>query len=251
MPDFNLKKKVALVTGGNGGIGKAIAMGLGKAGAHVVIAARNQEKTQAALDQFASEGVSAEGFFCDVESKSSIEELIVAIEQKYETLNILVNNAGVSIISLPENITDEDWESVLNTNLRSVLWCSQQAFPLLKKAGGGKIINIASEFSIFGSAYTLSYSASKGGVIQMTKSLAIAWAAHNIQVNAIIPGCIKTDMTAIAQQGEIYDQLISRTPAARFGEPEELAGAAVFLSSAASNFVTGASLAVDGGFSIM
>ncbi len=251
MPDFSLKKKIALVTGGNGGIGKGIAMGLGKAGAHVVIAGRNQKKTQGALDQFASEGVSAEGFYCDVENKSSIEELIADIEQKYGTLNILVNNAGVSIISLAEDITEEDWETVLNTNLRSVLWCSQQALPLLKKAGGGKIINIASEYSIFGSAYTLSYSASKGGVIQMTKSLAIAWAAHNIQVNAIIPGCIKTEMTAIAQQGEIYDHLISRTPAARFGEPEELAGAAVFLSSAASDFVTGASLAVDGGFSIM
>ena len=162
-----------------------------------------------------------------------------------------MNNAGISIISVAEDISEEAWDSVLNTNLRSVLWCSQQAFPLFRKAGGGKIINIASEYSIFGSAYTLSYSASKGGVIQMTKSLAIAWAKQNIQVNAIIPGCIKTDMTAIVQQGDFYDHLISRTPAGRFGEPEELAGAAVFLSSAASDFVTGASLVVDGGFSIM
>jgi 2-deoxy-D-gluconate 3-dehydrogenase len=162
-----------------------------------------------------------------------------------------VNNAGIAGFGSPEDIDDAAWSRVLATNLDSVFRFSRAAYPRLIARGGGKIINIGSEYSIFGSAFTASYAASKGAVIQLTKSLAIAWAPQGIQVNAIIPGWIATDMTApLEDMDDLYQQIIERTPARRFGNPEECGGAAVFLASAAANFVTGHSLVVDGGYSV-
>ncbi|MBK7729668.1 MAG: SDR family oxidoreductase [Gammaproteobacteria bacterium] len=150
-----------------------------------------------------------------------------------------------------EATTDEAWSQVIGTNLDSVFRFSRTAYPRLRARGGGKIINIGSEYSIFGSPYAVSYAASKGAVIQLTKSLAIAWAPHGIQVNAIIPGWIATDLTApIKEMADLRRQILERTPAGRFGDPEDCAGAAVFLASSASNFVTGQSLIVDGGYSV-
>ncbi len=251
MSEFDLSGQVAIVTGGNGGIGRGIALGFARAGAHVVIAARNEEKSAAVAGEIEAAGVRCERMLCDVNRLEDIEATICATYERFGGLNILVNNAGIARGAPPEHSSDDDWDLVLDTNLRSAFRFCRAAHPLMKAAGGGKIINIASEYSLFGSPRVVSYSASKGGVIQLTRSLAIAWAPDNIQVNAILPGWIRTDMTQGAINNRtFYDRIIDRTPASRFGEPEELAGAAVFLASRAAGFITGQTLAVDGGFSI-
>ena len=162
-----------------------------------------------------------------------------------------MNNAGIAQQALPQDLDDEQWERVINTNLTSVFRFSRSVFPVFQAQGGGKIINIGSEYSLFGSPFVPDYSASKGGVIQLTKSLAVAWASANIQVNAIIPGWITSEMTAgVKDNAQMFQAIVSRTPAGRFGEPEELGGAGIFLASAASDFVTGQNIVVDGGYSV-
>ena len=251
LEEFDLKAKVAIVTGGNGGIGRGIATGFARAGANIVIAARNEEKTTGVAKEIISIGRGCLGIRCDVEKRDDIERTVEAALGEFGKVSILVNNAGISAGGPPQSIPEETWDRVLSINLKAVLVFSQAVFPALVEAGGGKIINIGSEYSIFGSAAVLPYSASKGGVIQMTKSLAVAWAGNNIQVNAIIPGWIRTDMTApVIDYRPMYQAIVERTPAGRFGEPEEVAGAAVFLASAASDFITGQSIVVDGGYSV-
>ena len=189
---------------------------------------------------------------CDVNDDAEIASTIAATEEAFGGLHILVNNAGIVTINPPEDMSDEDWASVIETNLSSVFKFSRAAHAALANSGAGKIINIGSMYSLFGSPLIPSYAASKGGVVQLTKSCAAAWAKDNIQVNAILPGWITTEMTAPVKSDmvELYEQIVARTPAGRFGEPEECAGTAVFLASDASNFVTGQSLAVCGGYSI-
>ncbi len=246
---FDLSGTVTLVTGGNGGIGQGIADGLADAGASVVIAARNEDKTAAAVAAIESRGGTALGVACDVNVRADLEAAVSRCESEYGRLDILVNNAGVARGGPAETIAEEDWQLVIDTNLSSLLWASQVAYPHLKASGRGKVINIASEYSLFGSPRAIAYSSSKGGVVQLTKSLAVGWAEAGIQVNAIVPGWITTDMTAPAKNNEtFYDGIIYRTPAGRFGEPDELAGAGVFLASHASDFVTGVVLPVDGGY---
>ena len=251
MEDFDLTGKVAIVTGGNGGIGRGIAIGLARAGADIVISARNEEKTARVIEEIKHLGRRCLGFRCDVNNRDDINTAIEITLQEFGKLNILVNNAGITGGGLPQTIPEEVWDSVLNTNLKATLLFCQAVYPALVKAGGGKIINIGSEYAIFGSAFVLPYSASKGGVIQLTKSLATAWASDNIQVNAIIPGWIRTDMTAgVISNKDMYEGIVQRTPTGRFGEPEDVAGAAIFLSSPASDFITGQSIVVDGGYSV-
>lgn len=249
--EFDLEGKVAIVTGGNGGIGRGIAVGLACAGADVIIAARNEEKTSQVVDEIKGIGRRCLGIRCDVQKREDIRTTVDTALKEFGAVNILVNNAGISRGGPPQSIPEETWDSVVDTNLKTVFLFSQAVHPALVAAGGGKIINIGSEYSIFGSSFALPYAASKGGVIQLTKSLAIAWASDNIQVNAIIPGWVRTDMTApIFSNEPFYKVIVQRTPAGRFAEPEEMAGAAVFLASAASNFITGQSIPVDGGYSI-
>ncbi len=253
MPDsllFDLTGTVALVTGGNGGIGRGIALGLAGAGADVMVAARDQEKSAAVVAELRTLGVRAQSVPCDVLDLASIEAAVGATVEAFGRLDILVNNAGVAGGGRPEQITDEVWDRIVDTNLRSVFQCCRAAHPHLKAGGRGKVINIGSMYSLFGINRAIPYAASKGGVVQLTKSLAAAWASDNIQVNAILPGWITTEMTAgVASSGAMHDRIVARTPAGRFGEPEELAGAAVFLASHASDFVTGIVLPVDGGYS--
>jgi len=249
--DFDLRGRVALVTGGNGGIGRGIALGLGSAGASIAIAARNEAKTDAVLEELKVCGIKAIGVRCDVTQREEIDAAVQIAREAFGGLHVLVNNAGVSGGGDPEEISEAVWDEVLDTNLKATFHFSQAAYPLLVEAGGGKIINIGSEYSSFGSAHVLPYSASKGGVIQLTRSLAIAWAQKNIQVNALIPGWIRTEMTArVDKVPQLRDAILRRTPAGRFGDPKELAGPAVFLASHASDFVTGISLPVDGGYAI-
>jgi 2-deoxy-D-gluconate 3-dehydrogenase len=246
---FDLSGTTALVTGGNGGIGKGIAVGLADAGASVVIAARNEAKTASTVAEIEERGGRAVGLGCDVKERADLEAAVARCESEFGGLDILVNNAGIARGGPAETISEEDWQLVLSTNLTSMLQCSQIAHPLLKRGGRGKVINIGSEYSLFGSPRAVAYSASKGGVVQLTKSLAVSWARDGIQVNAIVPGWITTEMTAGVKTNErFYEGIIYRTPAGRFGEPEELAGAGVFLASHASDFVTGVVLPVDGGY---
>jgi len=248
---FDLTGKVAIVTGGNGGIGLGMAQGLADAGAAVVIAARNSEKSTSAVADLQRRGVKAVFVATDVTEKSGVDRLLDTASTAFGRLDILVNNAGTNIRGAPQNLAPADWHKVIDTNLTSAFLCSQAAYPAMKAAGGGKIINIGSMMSIFGSGYAPAYAASKGGVVQLTKSLAVAWAADNIQVNAVLPGWIDTALTrgAREQVPALNDNVLRRTPAKRWGEITDMAGVAVFLASAASNFVTGAAIAVDGGFS--
>ena len=240
---FDLKGKTAIVTDGNGGIGLGFARGVSEAGANLVIVGRNVQKNQRAVASLRAENRPCLGLACDVSLKEDIDRCIEDTLTEFGRIDILVNNAGVSGGGAPEKLQDEVWDEVLDINLKSVLKFSQAVYPHLKSAGGGKIINIGSMYSIFGSPTVSPYAASKGGVIQLTKSLAVAWARQNIQVNALLPGWISTEMTAPAMDNKaFYELIIARTPVARFGKPEELAGAAVFL--------TGISLPVDGGYSV-
>jgi 2-dehydro-3-deoxy-D-gluconate 5-dehydrogenase len=247
---FDLSGRVALVTGGNRGIGRGIATGLARAGANVVVAARDEVRTRDTVEELTDLGARAVGIRCDVQRRDDIDAAVDRCRAEFSRLDILVNNAGVTAGGPPQHLDEETWDRVLDINLRAVFQCCQAAHPLLRERGG-KVINIGSEYSLFGSPLGLPYAASKGGVVQLTKSLAIAWARHDIQVNAIIPGWISTDMTVPVEENETFrDTIIARTPAGRFGEPDDLAGTAVFLASAASDFVTGQSLPVDGGYSV-
>jgi 2-deoxy-D-gluconate 3-dehydrogenase len=252
MGAFDLDGRVALVTGGNGGIGLGIARGLAKAGASLIIAARNPAKNTAAVAELTALGAACQSIEVDVADEGACRALPEQAKAAFGRLDILVNNAGIARGGLPQSISLDDWNAVLQTNLTAVMLLSQAAYPLLKAQGGGKVINIGSMYSVFGGPFQPAYAASKGAVVQLTKSLAAAWARSNIQVNAILPGWIATEMTddaRISRPG-FSDNIVGRTPAGRWGETSDFEGAAVFLASAASDFVTGATLAVDGGFSI-
>jgi len=187
---FDLSGRVAVVTGGNGGIGLGMAKGLAAAGASVVLAARNVAKGEAAAAELAASGARSAFIAFDVADESSCPGLIEKTVARFGRLDILVNDAGTSVRKPPETFTAAEWHKVLDTNLTGALFCSQAAYPVMKEAGGGKIINIGSMFSIFGTSYGAAYAASKGALVQLTKSLAIAWAKDNIQVNAVLPGWI-------------------------------------------------------------
>ena len=247
---FDLTGKTALVTGGNGGIGLGIAGALAGAGANVAVAARDAEKTRAAVASLRALGASAVGVSIDVADEDSVARAVAETIAEFGAIDVLVNNAGIGIRKPPQDYTLDEWRRVVSVNLDGTFLCSREVHPHMKRGGGGKIINIGSMTSVFGSDWVASYSASKGGVVQLTKSLAVAWASDNIQVNAILPGWIHTDLTAPIRTAhpERYEYIRSRIPNGRWGEPDEMGGAAVFLASAASDYVTGASLPVDGGY---
>ncbi|MGE0497680.1 MAG: SDR family NAD(P)-dependent oxidoreductase [Ramlibacter sp.] len=249
---FNLDGKVALVTGGNGGIGLAMATGLARAGAAVVIAGRNAAKSARAVEQLRAAGAQADALQADVSDEASVTALMAACVARHGRLNVLINNAGTTVRKLPQDLSLEEWRHVMDTNLTSAFVCARAAWPHLKKAGGGKVINIGSMLSIFGAPYASAYGASKGGIVQLTRSLAAAWAGDGIQVNAVLPGWIDTELTqgAREQVQGLYERVLARTPAGRWGQPDDLAGIAVFLASSASDFVTGTAIPVDGGYSI-
>ena len=250
MNPFDLSGRVAVVTGGNGGIGLGMARGLAAAGARIVVAGRNVQKSQQAVDRLQQEGAQALALPVNVTDEASVGELFEQCAALCGRIDILVNNAGTNIRRPPQDCSASDWHTVVDANLTSTFLCSRAAYPHLKR-GGGKILNVGSMMSVFGAPYAPAYAASKGGVVQLTKSLATAWAADNIQVNAILPGWIDTELTQAArrQVDGLNERVLARTPAGRWGKPDDLAGVAVFLCSAASDFITGATLAVDGGFS--
>ncbi|MBU6368914.1 MAG: glucose 1-dehydrogenase [Burkholderiales bacterium] len=249
---FDLSGKVAIVTGGNGGIGLGMAQGLAAAGATVVIAGRNHHKNSEAVAAVQSQGGQAHAVAVDVMQQASCEQMVQSTLQAYGRVDILVNNAGMNIRKPPQSYALAEWNEVMQTNLTSAFVCSQAVYGAFEKNQAGKIINIGSMMSLFGASFATPYAASKGGMVQMTKALACAWAAQNIQVNAILPGWIDTDLTRQARvdvQG-LHDRVLERTPAKRWGVPNDFAGIAVFLASSASDFITGAAIPVDGGYSV-
>ena len=252
---FNLEGKVAIVTGGNRGIGKQIARGLASMGADIVIASRDETLNAKAAEEVKKEfGGRVIRIKCDVKEVDQIEAMVSQVLDTFGRIDILVNNAGRGRRKLPEDFSIEEWDDVQDTNTRSVWLCSKAVYPAMKKAGGGKIINIASINSghPFGMAYGTAYCTSKGGVIGTTKSMALAWVQDNIQVNAINPGWIDTEITVGARRDVpgLNEKVLARAPMGRWGKPEEIAGAAMFLASPASDFITGVDLPVDGGYSV-
>jgi 2-dehydro-3-deoxy-D-gluconate 5-dehydrogenase len=250
MHRFDLKGKVALVTGGNGGIGQGIASGLLECRAAVVIAGRNEEKNKSAVAQLTKIGpVSA--VVLDVTNEEECRATIAEVIKRQGRLDILVNNAGIGAPAgpvQPEDMPLASWHKVIDTNLTSVFLLSQLAYPEMKKVGGGKIINIASMASFMGGPRWTAYGPAKAGIVQLSKNCASAWAKDNIQVNTIWPGLIDTAMTKSMQANrEFMARVLPRIAAGRIGTPDDLAGVAAFLASRASDYVTGADITVDGG----
>ena len=250
---FDLGGRVAIVTGGNGGIGLGMARGLAEAGADIAIVGRNDAKSAAAVAELKQAGAKVISITTDVTDKAAVTAMVERVRRELGRIDILVNNAGINIRKSPHALDLEEWDSVIRTNLTSAFLCSQAVYPAMKEAGGGKIINIGSMMSIFGASFAPAYAASKGGIVQFTRSCAVAWAADNIQANAVLPGWIDTDLTRRARQeiDGLHEKVLARTPAARWGAIADFAGIAVFLSSSASDFLTGTAIPVDGGFSIM
>jgi len=252
MKRFDLTDRVAIVTGGNGGIGLGIARGLAEAGASIAVAARNAAKSAAAVRALEALGAKAAAIELDVRDEASSRAMVAAAAERFGRIDILVNNAGINIRKLPQAYAVAEWREVLDTNLTGAFVCSQAVHPAMVRAGGGKIVNVGSMLSIFGGPVMAPYGASKGGLVQLTRSLATAWAKDNIQVNAILPGFINTDLTqrTRVEIPGLNERVLARTPAGRWGEPEDFAGIAVFLASAASGYVTGTAIPVDGGYSV-
>jgi 2-deoxy-D-gluconate 3-dehydrogenase len=248
---FDLRDRVAIVTGGNGGIGLGIARGLAQAGASIVVAARNPDKTRAAVEHLGGLGVRAMGLQTDVTDSQQIQKMVTDTVEAFGGVDILIANAGTAIRKRPETYSIDEWMTVVTTNLTGVFACCHAVYPQFKVRGGGKIVTIGSMSSLFGMDMSAPYSATKGGVVQLTRSLASAWARDNIQVNCILPGWIDTDLTQGARLAmpRLDESVVDRTPQKRWGRPEDLAGAALFYCSPASDFVTGTALPVDGGFS--
>lgn len=252
---FALSGRVAIITGGNRGIGRSIALGMARAGAAIAILARDEEKNTQVLAELQSIGGPAIALQLDVTKRDTLPTAVAEVERALGSIDVLVNNAGVAIVSGGVlNESEDVWDTTIATHLHASFLLSKLAASSMIKRKRGKIINLASMYSYFGAGMLPSYSAAKGGIVQLTKSMAIELATHNIQVNAIAPGWIATEMTAMARDNpdwsEFNKMILARTPAGRWGEADEIAGAAVFLASAAADFITGATLPVDGGYSI-
>ncbi|MED6295723.1 MAG: glucose 1-dehydrogenase [Chloroflexota bacterium] len=247
---FNLEGKTALITGGNGGIGLGIARAFAASGAEVAIAGRNKDKTADAISVLGDDHSNFLGLEVDVSDQESVENMVQDTLNKFGKIDILINNAGIGIRNLPHEYSLEDWNKVIDINLTGAFLCSKAVYTNMRDIGSGKIINIGSMTSIFGLDWAVAYASSKGGIVQLTKTLAVSWAKDGIQANSILPGWIHTDLTQGIKDNyqDRYDHILSRIPENRWGEPSDLAGTAIFLASDASNYVTGVSIPVDGGY---
>jgi len=246
---FDLTGKLAVITGGNGGIGLGCAKGLAAAGADIAIWARSKEKSAAAVAELTALGAKAKSYEVDVKSSSDLAKATSQTVADFGGIDILIANAGVNIRMRPEQYTDDIVDEIIDVNLKAVFYCAQLVYPEMKKRGGGKIILIGSLTSVQGVGFAPIYSATKGAVVQLGKSLAAAWGAENIQVNTILPGWIETEMTSVTRAiPGLPEHVLSRTPAGRWGRPTDFAGIANFFASSASDFVTGTDIQIDGGF---
>jgi len=251
MKMFDLSGRVAVVTGGNGGIGLGLAQGLAEAGAAVVIAARDAEKNAAAVAALAAAGAKAIAVPTDIRKPEECKALVERAVAEFGRVDILVNNSGINYRKQAQEFTLEDWHDVIDTNLTAPFVLSREVYPHFLRQGGGKIVNIGSIASFMANPFGVAYSPAKGGIVQLSRALAVAWGKDNIQSNAILPGWIDTPMSvkSRAAVAGLEAAVLARTPAGRWGVPDDFAGAAVYLASAASNFVNGAVLVIDGGYS--
>lgn len=247
---FDLSGKVAVVTGGNGGIGLGMAAGLATAGASVVIAGRNEEKNAAAVAEIEALGARAIAVETDIRDPDACTALIASAVDAFGRIDILINNSGINYRKQPQDFTLEEWHDVIDTNLTAAFILSKAVYPHFIRQGGGKIINVASIAAFTASPVAVAYAPSKGGLAQLGKALAVAWAKDNIQINTVMPGWIDTPLSqsARAQIPGLNETVIEKTPAGRWGTPQDFAGAAVYLASPASDFVNGTSLVVDGAY---
>jgi NAD(P)-dependent dehydrogenase (short-subunit alcohol dehydrogenase family) len=246
---FDLTGKVAVVTGGSSGLGRGIAEGLAEAGCNIVICSRNYESCAKTAEEVSRPGIRVLPVCCDVTRSDEIENLVRETLGEMGGIDILVNNAGVEgkEKSLLE-ISEEEWDSVVNPNLKGAFLCSRAAAKEMIGKGGGKIINVASIAAFIGMPYVAPYCASKGGLVQLTKAMALEFAEHNIQVNAICPGYFDTPMSRRLYEPEMWAKIARRNvPIGRLGKPEELKGTAIYLASRASGFMTGSCIVIDGG----
>lgn len=250
---FDLTGRVALVTGGNGGIGLGLARGLAKAGATIMIAGRNGEKSKSAAAELSALGVQTATFDGDVSKPEVAKAMVDATVKALGRIDIYIANAGINIRKQPQDYTPAEWQQILDINLNGPFLGAQAVYPVMKAAGGGKIITTGSMMSLFGSPFASAYAATKGGIVQMTRSLAVAWAKDNIQVNAILPGWIETELTRGARRDVpgLHERVLARSPTGRWGNPEDFEGIAVFLGGPASDFVTGTAIPIDGGYSVV
>lgn len=247
--NFRLDNKVSLVTGGTKGIGKAICMALARAGSKVILTSRHGDEAEKVAAQVEELGVPALGIEADVSKLGDIDRLVSEAVERFGPINVLVNNAGVGITRFALDVSEKEWDEVLGINLKGLFFCSQAVARVMVRQGGGKIINIASAMGLVADRGLSPYCASKGGVVQLTKALALEWARYNIQVNAVAPGYVKTPMNEYRLNDEkVYQSIINRTPARRLGTEDEVAAAVLYLASPMADFVTGHVLCVDGGW---
>lgn len=247
-----LSGKMAFITGGGTGIGRACALLFAREGAKVALAARRSDKLNAVAQEIINEGHEALAVECDVTKRASVEEAIRAAEERFDGLNVIVNNAGALRMGTAEETSDEDWSQVIATNLTGTFFVSRAAVPALRRAGGGSIVNIGSYLGLVGLQRRAAYCASKGGVTMLTKAMALDHAAEKIRVNCICPALVETEMalSGIARMPDpaAYRKLReSQIPMGRAGRPEEVAQLAVFLASDESTWMTGNALPLDGG----
>ena len=252
---FALSGRVAVITGGNRGIGRSIALGMARAGAAIAVLSRNEERNSQVVGELKAIGGTAMALHLDVTERETLSGAMATVEGELGAIDILVNNAGIGVVTGGIlNESPEVWDTTLATHLDATFLLSKLAAASMVKRKRGKIINLASMYSYFGAGMLPSYGAAKGAIVQLTKAMAVELAPHHIQVNALAPGWIATEMTAMARENpdfaEFNRMILARTPAARWGEADEVAGAAVFLASAAADFITGVTLPVDGGYSI-
>jgi 2-deoxy-D-gluconate 3-dehydrogenase len=243
-----LAGRTALVTGGNRGLGRAIALALADAGADVAIAARDRETLDTVATEIGERGRRAAAIATDVTSSAAVDRLVEEITGRLGGLDVLVNNSGVLHAAPLLETSDEDWERVIATNLRGAFLCSRAAGRCFAEQGAGKVINVASNFAYMGIANFVSYCSSKAAIVAFTRALAVEWAPLGIQVNAIAPGYFETDMNAeLRSDSEQLARTVRQIPVRRMGQPAELGPLAVYLASAASDFMTGETIVLDGG----
>jgi NAD(P)-dependent dehydrogenase (short-subunit alcohol dehydrogenase family) len=248
-PNFRLTDKVAIITGGSTGIGYGAALALADAGAHVVVTSRAAERAEPVAEEIRQMGRQALPLALEVTSLDSIDAMVETTLERFGRIDILVNNAGINIPEPASEVSEEHWDRVLDINLKGLFFCAQKVGRVMLAQGSGKIINIASQMGFVGGRLRAAYCSSKGGVVQLTKVLAIEWSQHGVNVNGVAPTFLRTPFTAPMFEDEsFYQQVVGNIPLGRVGDVEDVLGAIVFLASRASDLITGTTLLVDGGW---
>ncbi|MCL7451684.1 MAG: glucose 1-dehydrogenase [Anaerolineae bacterium] len=248
-PDFQLTDKIAIVTGASKGLGYGVALAMADAGAHVVVTSRDIERAQPVATEIQEMGRESLPLALEVCSLDSIEAMVGAALDRFGRIDILVNNAGINIPEPALEVSEEHWDRLMDINLKGLFFCSQKVGTVMVRQGQGKIINVGSQMGFVGGKLRAAYCASKGGVVQLTKVLAIEWAKHGVNVNGVAPTFLRTPFTAhMFEDATFYDEVVANIPLGRVGEVEDVLGAVVFLASPASDLITGTTMLVDGGW---